>query len=61
MIVPLGLWTQVIMNPPFGTKRKGVDSEFLRAAFAASRGSIYSLHKTSTRQHVQRLAEKWVC
>lgn len=48
----------VIMNPPFGTKRKGVDMDFLRVAFAISKGSIYSLHKTSTRQHIQRIAER---
>lgn len=28
------LWADVvIMNPPFGTRRKGADLEFLRAAF----------------------------
>lgn len=26
-----------MQNPPFGTKRKGVDMEFLRAAFKLSR------------------------
>ncbi len=30
--------------------------EFLRAAFALSRRSIYSLHKSSTRDHIQRVA-----
>jgi hypothetical protein len=48
----------VLMNPPFGTKRKGVDMEFLRVAFGVSRGTIYSLHKSSTRQHIQRMAER---
>lgn len=28
----------VIMNPPFGTRRKGADMEFLRAAFQVSIG-----------------------
>ena len=44
------------MNPPFGTKRKGADVEFLRAAAAISSGSIYSLHKTSTRAHIAKVA-----
>lgn len=48
----------VIMNPPFGTKRKGVDAVFLRAAFAISRGTVYSLHKSSTRAHIQKIAER---
>lgn len=48
----------VIMNPPFGTKRKGVDVVFLRAAFAISRGTVYSLHKSSTRAHIQKIAER---
>lgn len=31
------LWADVvIMNPPFGTRRKGADLEFLRAAFQVS-------------------------
>lgn len=51
------LWADVvIMNPPFGTRRKGADLEFLRAAFQISRGSVYSLHKSSTRQYIQKIA-----
>ena len=30
--------------------------EFLRAAFRLSRRSIYSLHKSSTRDHIRRVA-----
>ena len=45
----------VIMNPPFGTRRKGADVEFLRAAFRVARTSVYSLHKSSTRKHIQRV------
>ncbi|KAL4420403.1 hypothetical protein ABPG75_010059 [Micractinium tetrahymenae] len=48
----------VVMNPPFGTRRKGADMEFLRAAFALSRNSIYSLHKSSTRDYIQRFVER---
>jgi predicted RNA methylase len=32
--------------------------DFLRAAFCLSRRSIYSLHKSSTRDYIQRLAER---
>lgn len=46
----------VVMNPPFGTKTKGVDMEFLRAAFAVSQHSVYSLHKSSTRAHIEKFA-----
>ncbi|GBG89405.1 hypothetical protein CBR_g49195 [Chara braunii] len=46
----------VVMNPPFGTRRKGADMQFLRAALSMAGSSVYSLHKSSTRQHVQRVA-----
>jgi hypothetical protein len=46
----------VIMNPPFGTKIKGADMQFLRAAASLSPGQIYSLHKSSTRSHIQKVA-----
>lgn len=45
----------VIMNPPFGTRRKGADMDFLRAAFRLANESVYSLHKSSTRAHIQRV------
>jgi predicted RNA methylase len=48
----------VIMNPPFGTRRKGADMDFLRAACSIARHSIYSLHKSSTRAHIQKVALK---
>jgi predicted RNA methylase len=51
------LWADtVIMNPPFGTKQKGADMEFLRAACSLARTSVYSLHKSSTRAHIQKVA-----
>lgn len=46
----------VITNPPFGTRRKGADIEFLRSAFSLSRHTVYSLHKSSTREHIRRVA-----
>ncbi|KAL4656634.1 methyltransferase-like protein 5 isoform X1 [Arapaima gigas] len=65
----------VIMNPPFGTKHnKGMDMQFLKTALSMARSSVYSLHKTSTReapfcslktilvfflQHIQKKANDW--
>lgn len=46
----------VIMNPPFGTRNKGIDMEFLQIASKISTGAIYSFHKTSTRKHVLEVA-----
>jgi predicted RNA methylase len=40
----------VIMNPPFGTRVKNADMIFLKAAFDVASSSVYSLHKTSTRE-----------
>nr|XP_020645070.1 methyltransferase-like protein 5 [Pogona vitticeps] len=50
----------VIMNPPFGTKHnKGTDMTFLKTALQMARTAVYSLHKTSTRQHIQKKADEW--
>ncbi|KAI4380704.1 hypothetical protein MLD38_006866 [Melastoma candidum] len=46
----------VIMNPPFGTRKKGADMDFLRAALKVASRAVYSLHKTSTREHIKRTA-----
>lgn len=41
----------VIMNPPFGTKQaQGIDMLFLRRAIDLAEHTVYSLHKTSTRE-----------
>lgn len=45
----------VIMNPPFGTKLKGIDVEFLTAATKMAK-VVYSLHKTSTRDFILKKA-----
>lgn len=45
-------------SPHPTTRPAGADMEFLRAAFRLSRRSIYSLHKSSTRDYIQRLALK---
>lgn len=47
----------VLMNPPFGTKKNaGMDMKFLQSAFNLARTAVYSLHKTSTRDFIQRKA-----
>lgn len=48
----------VIMNPPFGTRQKGADMDFLRVAFRVARRSVYSLHKSSTREHIRKVATR---
>jgi len=50
----------VVMNPPFGTKHnKGLDMKFLQAGLLLASNSVYSLHKTSTRDHVLTKAKDW--
>ncbi|KAL1545976.1 rRNA N6-adenosine-methyltransferase METTL5-like [Salvia divinorum] len=46
----------VVMNPPFGTRKKGADMEFLSVALKVASRAVYSLHKTSTRAHIKRTA-----
>lgn len=48
----------VIMNPPFGTRDKGADLLFLKAALNMATKAVYSFHKTSTRKHVVTYANK---
>lgn len=50
----------VVTNPPFGTKQnKGIDMIFLQTALAMSKNSVYSFHKTSTRQYISQKAKQW--
>ena len=65
-IATIGTISTVLMNPPFGTKNNaGIDVAFLRAALSLARTNplraIYSMHKTSTREHLKRKAEEWKC
>jgi hypothetical protein len=46
----------VVMNPPFGTRKKGADMGFLRAGLLIARNAVYSLNKTSTRAHIEKHA-----
>jgi len=50
----------VIMNPPFGTKHnKGLDMVFLQTGISLATTAVYSLHKTSTREHILKKAKDW--
>ncbi|KAK5969084.1 MEthylTransferase Like [Trichostrongylus colubriformis] len=52
----------VIMNPPFGTKKnEGTDMRFVRAGLMMlpPGGSLFSLHKSSTRDYILKTANKW--
>lgn len=51
-----GKFDTVVMNPPFGTKRKGVDMAFLQTAVMLANHAVYSMHKSSTRQHIHKVA-----
>ncbi|KAJ8479730.1 hypothetical protein OPV22_023457 [Ensete ventricosum] len=46
----------VVMNPPFGTRKKGSDMEFLAKALKVASQAVYSLHKTTTRDYIKRTA-----
>jgi len=49
----------VIMNPPFGTKKNaGMDVEFLKIAIQLAATSVYSLHKSSTRDYIHKKAKE---
>jgi predicted RNA methylase len=47
----------IVMNPPFGTRNKGIDTAFVVKGMENA-STVYSLHKTSTRDHFKRLADK---
>ena len=47
----------VVMNPPFGSQRKGADRPFLDAAMVAA-GSVYSLHMAETLPFLESYARK---
>lgn len=50
----------VLMNPPFGTKQNnGIDIKFLRVGLNLAKNSLYSLHKTTTRDYIKKKAAEW--
>uniref|UniRef100_A0A3B4XAT2 Methyltransferase 5, N6-adenosine n=1 Tax=Seriola lalandi dorsalis TaxID=1841481 RepID=A0A3B4XAT2_SERLL len=38
---------------------QGMDMQFLKAALTMAKTVVYSLHKTSTREHIQKKANNW--
>jgi len=51
----------VMTNPPFGTKpgNAGIDVTFLRTAIRLARRSVYSFHKSSTREYLLKTVASW--
>ncbi|ORZ23871.1 S-adenosyl-L-methionine-dependent methyltransferase [Lobosporangium transversale] len=49
----------ILMNPPFGTREKGIDMVFLKRGIDLANHAVYSLHKTSTREHILKKAKEW--
>ena len=47
----------VITNPPFGTRKQGADISFVNEALKVA-PIVYSFHKESTRQFVQKTADE---
>lgn len=46
----MNVFDTVLMNPPFGTKHNaGMDIRFLETGIVLASGTVYSLHKSSTR------------
>ncbi|GAB4852619.1 hypothetical protein Ancab_016833 [Ancistrocladus abbreviatus] len=46
----------IVMNPPFGTRKKGADMDFLSVALKVASQAVYSMHKSTTRDHVKMTA-----
>ncbi|GAA5892548.1 hypothetical protein JCM6882_005644 [Rhodosporidiobolus microsporus] len=49
----------VVMNPPFGSWKKGIDMVFLEIACQVAETAVYSLNKTSTRDFIERKAKSF--
>ncbi len=52
-----GEYDMVVMNPPFGTKIKRVDTLFLQKAFTLS-DVVLTIHKTSTKTYILKTIEE---
>jgi len=55
-----GGFDTVVMNPPFGTKRRHLDKFFLRKSIGIGR-VIYSIHKSATREHILSYLKRRRC
>ncbi len=49
----------VVTNPPFGTKRRGVDMAFLKTAINMANVAVLSMHKSSTREFIRKRFVKY--
>lgn len=54
------LFDAVLQNPPFGVHHRGMDVEFLTRARKLA-NVIYSIHKESTKEYLEKFAEKIGC
>jgi predicted RNA methylase len=52
-----GRFDTVVMNPPFGTKRRHLDRVFLEKAISVAQ-VVYSIHKASTRRYILSYVER---
>ena len=48
----------VVMNPPFGIKRKGYDKVFLAKAFSIA-PKVYSIHKLESKEFYEKFSSKF--
>ena len=55
-----GEFDTVMMNPPFGTKQRHLDTVFLGKAIRTG-AVVYSLHKSSTREYLFRFLRRHGC
>ena len=46
----------VLQNPPFGTKKKHADREFLLKAFSMAK-IVYSFHKATSKEFISKISE----
>lgn len=58
-VFSLSFFDTVVMNPPFGTRLAGADLMFLKVACLLCTGTIYSLHKSVTRQFLLQKIKSW--
>ncbi len=55
-----GAFDTIVMNPPFGTKKRHLDKIFLRKATTLAR-IVYSIHKSVTRGHITKYLQRHGC
>jgi putative methylase len=53
------IFDTVLVNPPFGTKTKGTDVNFLQVALSLAQTAVYSFHKIVTKDYICGKAGTW--